>query len=271
MFISSRDNPRIKRLHKLMTSRKARLEAREFVVEGMRSCIDAAWSFRNGISLDISGVYFVKEAVNSFSDRLDVSALYELPEELLFEITQEIADKLSDTETSQGIFMTAKAVDISLTEEAIKPDGKYLILDGLQDPGNLGTIIRTSDAVGVDGVVLTGNCVDLYNPKVVRSTMGSLARVPIFVENNKAKVFDTFENRKIRTCAAVVSNGKKITDFDFCQGCAVVIGNEGRGLDQSTVDLCDDRVSIKMHGNIESLNAASAATIFLWEMTRGTK
>ena len=269
MVITSRENPRIKRISKLLTSRKARSEEGEFVIEGMRGCLDAIKSFRDGSALEVTGIYYVPRLVSAYDGKLSADIISDVSDNLKFEITKEIADRLSDAETSQGVFVTAKTVDIPFKTDDLKFDGKYIVLDGLQDPGNLGTILRTSDAVGVDGVILTGNCVDLYNPKTVRSTVGSLARVRICIENDKAKLFDSFRSKGIKTAAAVVSGGFEIRSFDFDCGCAVVIGNEGRGLDSDTVGMCSDRVTIRMRGNIESLNAATAAAIFLWEMTRG--
>lgn len=267
MVITSRDNPKIKQLAKLYSSRKYRRETGLFVIEGVRGCLDALRdnAEHDGL-IDVAAVYYTERAVGGSEDVLSV--LERLPESKRFVITEEIADKISDTDSCQGIFVVAKCPDKPFFGDALKADGKYLILDELQDPGNLGTMIRTSDAVGLDGVVLTGGCVDLYNPKVVRSAVGSMPRVDIFVEKDSKLVLETFRERGIRTAAAVIDGGVEIKSFDFSGGCAVVIGNEGRGLAQESVKLCSDRVSIAMHGHIDSLNAATAATIFLWEMTR---
>lgn len=267
MVITSKDNPRIKQLARLYSSRKYRRETGLFVIEGVRGCLDA---LRDNVEqdglIDIEAVYYT-DGVLASSER-DMSVLERLPEDKKFVITDEIADKISDTDSCQGIFVVARCLDKPFSGEALKAEGKYLILDELQDPGNLGTMIRTSDAVGLDGVVLTGGCVDLYNPKVVRSAVGSMPRVDIFVEKDSRLVLTTLRERGIRTAAAVISGGVEIKSFDFSGGCAVVIGNEGRGLARESVELCDHKVSIAMHGHIDSLNAATAATIFLWEMTR---
>lgn len=267
MVITSKDNPRIKQLAKLYSNRKYRRETGLFVVEGIRGCLDALCdNVEHDGLIDIEAVYHTEKAFDGLERALTV--LEQIPESKRFVITEEIADKISDTDSCQGIFVVAKCTDKPFSGEALKADGKYLILDGLQDPGNLGTMIRTSDAVGLDGVVLTGDCVDLYNPKVVRSAVGSMPRVDIFVEKDCGLVLGTFREKGIRTAAAVISGGVEIKSFDFSGGCAVVIGNEGRGLAHESVELCSDKVSIAMHGHIDSLNAATAATIFLWEMTR---
>ena len=268
MLITSKDNPKIKQLAKLYSNRKYRRETGLFVIEGIRGCVDAVLDDveHDGL-ISVEAVYYVEGAFDNelewFPERLSI-----LPENKRFVITREIADRISDTDSCQGMFVVAKTLDKPFSEDALKAGGKYLILDELQDPGNLGTMIRTSDAVGLDGIVLTGNCVDLYNPKTVRSAVGSMPRVDIFIEKDFERVTEAFRLKGIPTAAAVISGGENILHYDFSGGCAVVIGNEGRGLAHDHVKLCSDKVSIAMHGHIDSLNAATAATIFLWEMMR---
>lgn len=268
MVITSKDNSKIKQLAKLYSNRKYRRETGLFVIEGIRGCVDAlADSTLNGGNMEIEGIYYLEElfegVCSGYKPELEL-----LPEDKRFIITREIADKISDTDACQGIFVTAKMLDKPFSEDTLKRGGKYLILDELQDPGNLGTMIRTSDAVGLDGIVLTGNCVDLYNPKTVRSAVGSMPRVDIFVERDFERVIEGFKLKGIPTAAAVIDGGTEIRQYDFSKGCAVVIGNEGRGLTHDHAEMCSNKVTIAMHGHIDSLNAATAATIFLWEMTR---
>ena len=267
--ITSRNNAGIKLLAKLLSSKRTRNEQHSFVIEGIRGCTDALASERDADRIDIRALYYVPEMTESFGSERLSSLIEALDEKKRFEITREIADKISAADTSQGIFIVAGQFDNCLGAEMLRSDGKYLVLEGLQDPGNLGTMIRTADAVGIDGIILTGNCVDLYNPKVVRSAAGSMPRVDLFVENDVCKVFELLKAAGIRSAAAVISGGQDIVGFGFQKGCAVVIGNEGSGLTDETADLCDDRISIRMHGSIDSLNAATAAAIILWEMTRG--
>ncbi len=266
MQIVSKDNPRIKLLGRLLSSRKARSENGLFVIEGARGCADALRSAEGENGLGIAGVYYVPEQIESGSSLAEL--IGSADGSLLFEITADIARKVSSAETSQGIFVIAKQLDSRLTAESVVSGGKYLVLDGLQDPGNLGTMIRTADAVGITGMILTGNCVDLYNPKTVRSAVGSLPRVDIFVEKDREAVYPLLADKGIRTAAAVISGGTEVREFDFSGGCAVVIGNEGSGLDSTATELCSDRVTIGMSGSIDSLNAAAAAAILLWEMMR---
>lgn len=269
MHIISKDNPKVKLYKKLSSSKKARDELGLFTVEGARNCVDTAYEALDG-RISVHSLFYTQRAVEKYSEALSTDNLFKcVSEDCCFEISQEIAEKMTDEGSSQGIFMIAHKVDKGFDAGLLKSEGKYLVLDGLQDPGNLGTLLRTADAVGVDGVVLTGNCVDLYNPKVVRSAMGSIARLDLFVVKDFSGVVKTFDEIGVETAAAVVRDGDSITDFDFKKPCAVVIGNEGKGLPKDHVDLCGSIVTIKMQGNIESLNAACAGTIILWEMFRG--
>lgn len=270
MKIESKDNPKIKHLKKLYSSRKARDKESLFVIEGVRGCVDAVMGelADGNVVFEIEGIFYTEKSVRNYEEYLPTYLFDNMPESKKFEITEDLAAKISDTSTSQGVFVVAKKTDKAFDDGVIKSEGKYIILDNLQDPGNLGTMLRTSDAVGVDGVILTGECVDLYNPKVVRSAVGSLPRVNIYIEKDYERVLSAFKCAGIKTAAAVVSGGISITDYDFSKGCAVVIGNEGRGLADDRVKLCDDKVTIQMRGHMDSLNAAVAGTIFLWEMMK---
>lgn len=268
MMISSRDNPNIKQLVKLLTSKKERGESGLFVAEGMRICADAI-AEASAKKIEISEIFYTNQVAEKLAQHHSFDCFESINDETKIEISPELADKISDTGATQGVFVVIKKLDKSLSVDKIKGDGKYIILNNIQDPGNVGTIIRTADAVGVDGIILTNNCCDVYNPKCVRSTMGSLFRRNIFIENDFEKVVKLMSECSVKTMAAVVSDeAEDITAVDFSCGCAVVIGNEGNGLSDVHVMLCDKRVTIKMKGNINSLNAASAGTILLWEMFR---
>ena len=265
MFISSKDNPKIKRLAALLSAKKHRTAEGVFVIEGMRGCVDAVREHLDGL-LEIEALFYVRDAKESFAQRLDTGVFDSLDESMIFEITSELADKVSLEGNTQGAFVIARAVHKPLPERL---DGRrYVVLDNIQDPGNLGTVLRTADAVGADGVILTNNCTELYNPKVVRSTMGSICRVNIYVENSFERVIDTFRASGICSVAAVVRNGSLLSSYRFADRCAVVIGNEGRGLSDEHTAICDERVTIDMHGRLDSLNASVAAAVIMWEMSK---
>lgn len=269
MHINSKDNPKIKLYKKLAVSKKYRDEQSLFTIEGARNCVDTAYEALNG-NIAVEAVFYTSRAVEKYRKTLSVDDIFRCTDDdRIYEISDDVALKMTDEGSSQGIFMIAHKLDRDLCENELDRNGKYLVLDGLQDPGNLGTLLRTADAVGASGVVLTDNCVDLYNPKVVRSAMGSISRLKLFVVNSFERVAETFDAIGIETVAAVVRNGEDITGFSFSKPCAVVIGNEGRGLSDEHIALCSKKVTIAMHGNIESLNAACAGTIILWEMFRG--
>ena len=207
MIINSKDNPKIKLFRKLMSGKKARDEYGLFVLEGARLCADAAKESLDG-NIEIKYIFISEQANKKYYDLLENSGLRKcVKDDCLFEISDELAEKMSDEGKSQGVFIIAEKLDKEFSVDNILKSGRYIVLDGLQDPGNVGTLLRTADAVGASGVVLTGNCADVYNPKVVRSAMGSMSRINIFVENDFEKVVGLFKNQGIRVSAAVVSGG----------------------------------------------------------------
>lgn len=254
-LITSKDNPSIKLYRKLSDSKKARREYGLFVLEGARLCFDSS-----AVSM-IKLLIITESACEKYYDNLSV-----LQNDFIV-ISNELGDKLSDTVNTQGVFAICRMpskIDIS---DFVENEGKYIVLNSLQDPSNIGTIIRTSDALGINGVILCG-CCDLYNPKVIRGTMGSVFRIKT-LETNFYDIVSEFKLKKITSYATVVDKtAKSLTECDLSSGCAVVIGNEGNGLSREDIALCDDKFTIRMQGSIESFNAATAATIVLWEMSR---
>lgn len=268
MHIISKDNPKIKLCMKLASSKKVRQETGLFFIEGARLCGDALKEWRLG-RLDISAVFASENALQKYCDYIDLKFFEDSKSDIFYTVDENICKKISDTKANQGVFAIVKIKDNRLYLDCIKPGGKYLILNNLQDPGNLGTLLRTADAVGIDGVVLSNNCCDVYNPKVLRSAMGSIFRVNVYISNDFSETVEVFKNKGIKISAAVVDkDAVSIINADFSRGSAVVIGNEGNGLSRDDVLLCDERITIKMHGNINSLNAAMAGGIILWEMKR---
>ena len=176
---------------------------------------------------------------------------------------------MAETEHTQGVFAVCRMPVQKSWDEILQEKGKYAVLHQLQDPGNAGMILRTADALGVNAVIFCGSC-DVYSPKVVRATMGSLFRVPIAVITEAEEVFHALKARGIESWAAVVQGQAELAgECRFGIGsCAVWIGNEGNGLPDAVASRCEHRITIPMHGTIESLNAAMAAGILMWEMTK---
>jgi len=253
--ITSKDNPTIKLYRKLSDSKKSRKENGLFVLEGLRLCFDSS-----AVSM-IELLIITETAYKKYSDKL--SGI----EKNIMKISDELGDKLSDTVNTQGVFAICKIPEKTELIDFVNHNGKYIVLDSLQDPSNVGTIIRTADALGIDGVVLC-KCCDLYNPKVIRGTMGSVFRIKT-IETDFEKLISEFRLKNITSFAAVVDKSvKSLVECDFSGGCAAIIGNEGNGLSEESIELCDEKFTIKMQGSIESFNASTAATIILWEMSK---
>ncbi len=261
MLILSRDNPRIKRFARLKDKRSAREEEGLFVLEGARIVFDALRE-----DAPLCEAFYTKSAIERFPET--VRPLIELLGDSAFEISDEVSEKLSATATSQGVFAICSRLDKTEPLDKIVYGKKFVVLDSLQDPGNVGTILRTADAFGADGVFLC-DCCDVYGPKTVRSTMGSLFRVPFCDTLSAKEAVEKLKGLGAEVLAAVVDGGAEdIKKISFAERCAVVIGNEGNGLSDETVALCDRRITIKMRGSIESLNAATAAAVLLWELSK---
>lgn len=259
-LITSRDNPNIKLFRKLTESKKYRRETGMFTLEGIRLISDAAKE-----NAELHSV-FVTESFLKKLDKQGEALDFPWAADLLV-ISDGLGKSISDTSSAQGVFAVCKAIARPHFSQVIKRGGRYLLLCSLQDPGNLGTIIRTADAVGLDGVFLS-ECCELYNPKVIRSTMGSLFRLNVS-EVGFEEIFPIFEQREVPSYAAVIDrDAVSLTDCDFSEGGVVLIGNEGNGLPENIAGACEKKLTIKMNGNINSLNAAMAAGIIMWELVK---
>ncbi|MCG4586237.1 23S rRNA (guanosine(2251)-2'-O)-methyltransferase RlmB, partial [Anaerosalibacter bizertensis] len=186
----------------------------------------------------------------------------------LINLPNRLLKDISDTKNPQGILAVLNFNDIDFRVILEKKDKFIIILDEIQDPGNMGTIIRTADAFGASGVVLTPNCVDIYNPKVVRSTMGSLFHIPIAQVEDKIQLIEELKNKHVKIYATSLESANYVYDIDFRRDFALVIGNESKGISQQILDLADNIVKIPIMGNAESLNAAIASSIIMYETVR---
>ncbi len=258
--ITSRNNEKIKHAAKLCADSSYRKKTGEFLLEGLRLCCDAA---QNGIAPE--SVFVTESAVEKSSNELDV-LLNSAKEK--FVITNEIAQKLSDTKNTQGVFCVCKTLDKFYNIDKININGIYVALENVQTPGNLGAVARTAEALGLDGIILNGGC-DIYNPKALRAAMGSLLRINVFNANNLPEFLNQCSLKGLNTYAAVPDNDAlPVTQIDTSHGMVCVIGNEGNGLTSDVIAACTQKVTIVMKGRAESLNAAAAAGIIMWEMVR---
>ncbi len=244
--ITSYDNPKLKKVRGLMKRSRFRREEGAFVAEGIRM-------YRE-IPEELLLETYVSE---SFSAKHP-----EISGEI---VSDRCFKRLSDTETPQGILAVAKIEERSLSDYLSEKEGLYVVVEGLQDPGNLGTIMRTGEAAGLKCLIADRNTVDVYSPKTVRSTMGSILRVPcVYVDDLKG----TIEEMKRAGVSVYAADLKGEADFhkvSYEPLCAFLIGNEGKGLSREISDLADMKVKIPMKGKVESLNAAISAALLMYE------
>ena len=175
---------------------------------------------------------------------------------------------MSDTKTPQGVLCLMKWPRYSLDDLLIRRNGIFVVLEDLQDPGNLGTIIRTGEGAGIAGVIMSRDTVDIFNPKTIRATMGSIYRVPFVYVQDLGEAIGKLQKADITVYAAHLKGTGYYDAFDYTGGSAFLIGNEGNGLKEQTVDMADTYVKIPMAGRVESLNAAIATTLFMYEAAR---
>lgn len=255
-IITSRENPLIKLVAALQVSSEKRKRNGLFVLEGLRICKDAC---DNGIKFDkliVSDAAAEKYAADTEKFSLISDECYKIPDSLF--------KKISDTKTPQGIIAVAK---MPVTGSCgIDKNGKYIALENVSDPSNLGAVSRTADALGVNGIILSSDGCDPYSPKALRASMGTLLRVPVFVTESFA---ETLKSTGLKRYACVVDKtAESIKEQSFENGSVVMIGNEANGLTDSAKQSADVLVTIPMTGRAESLNAAAAAAIAMWEMMK---
>lgn len=259
-IIESRDNPKIKLYRKLVNSKKERGRYRLFPLEGSRLIFDALSS-----GAAIKQIFIAESRLEDYTPELGRLAGNNVKISI---ISEKIGNYICATENTQGIFAECGFLDNASVTDNLKKNGKYAVLYRIQDPGNAGMIIRTAEALGLDGVIFCGSC-DVYNPKTVRATMGSLFRIPVFRDIDENSLFTALSAVDIKSFAAVVDkDAEDVKKTDFTRGGAVFIGNEGNGLDKDISSKCGERITIRMKGNAQSLNAAMAAGIIMWELMR---
>lgn len=253
--ITSKNNQLFKDTKKLFTSSRARKQADAFVLEGARLTFDVLNSVY-GVRLFLT----TKKAYDKFADKAD--KMIQKAEHSYF-ISEELAQRLGETENSQGIFAVCE-----MKKQSDDICGRRIIaLDNLQDPANLGAIIRTAEALGIDGII-THNCCDIYNPKALRASMGSLLRMKISDTCDLKAMLDDMRGEYKIYATVPSDSATKITDIDFSGNVICIIGNEANGVDEQIIKMSDKAITIPMLGKAESLNAGVAAAITMWEMLR---
>lgn len=256
-MISSTRNDQVKMVIELKKKARARNEAGLFVVEGVRMALE--------LPKDRTERVYVSESFlkNPDSSRI----LKELPG--CETVTDSVFSSMSDTQTPQGILALVKQYEYKLSDVlGAKGAAHLMVLENLQDPGNLGTIIRAGEGAGITGVIMSRDTVDIYNPKVIRSTMGSVFRVPFFYTDDILRTAVELKENRIRLFAAHLEGRNNYEEEDYTGNTGFLIGNEGSGLTDALSGLADTWVKIPMAGRVESLNAAIAASILMFEAAR---
>ncbi len=255
--ITAKNNPKIKEIKGLLTSSKDRKNSGLFVLEGVRLCCDAVKS-----GCEITSVFCTETCAEKYAD--SINELKNATSDFFF-VSEDVLKSISDTVTPQGVVCAVKMCSNNFEYESGK---RYIALDTIQNPDNLGAISRTAEAFGIDGMVICGGC-DIYNPKALRASMGALFRLPVKVCTNLKDEISLCKKVGIQSFATVPDRDAcDITKTDFGKGAFCIIGNEGNGVSKEVIDACDRKITIKMQGRAESLNAAAAASITMWELVK---
>lgn len=256
-IITSKDNDIIKSVRKLK-EKKFRDQNNEYIVEGIKMIKEAILE-----EAVIKLIIVCEENVNSGT--IDKKLLYEIAKYECIYVNKKIFSLITDVQNPQGILAV---IEKQNSEENIdyKQD-VIVVLDGIQDPGNLGTILRTIDSVGLNQVIVSKETADAYNPKVVRSTMGAIFRVNIIESDNLLETLKNLKKHKYKVMATSLETQNSIYDVDYNKK-VIVIGNEANGVSKEILDYSDEKIKIPMLGKTESLNASVATAVILYEYVR---
>lgn len=265
-MINSTSNKQVKRVVNLRTKAKARREEGMYVAEGLRMC-------RECRKEEVDSLYVTEPFLAEEENRRWLSSYrYEL-------VTEAVMNTMADTKTPQGVLAVVRQRSYRLEDILAGKAGlvsapsqekphTIMILETLQDPGNLGTIIRAGEGAGITGVVMNKETADIYNPKVIRSTMGSIFRVPFVYVDSLGEACREMKAHGVRLFAAHLKGTNNYDKEDYTDSVGFLIGNEANGLTEETAALADCYIRIPMAGKVESLNAAVAASVLMFEAAR---
>lgn len=253
--IQSKDNSLIKEVKKLK-DKKYRTESNKFLIEGFRFVGEALQS-----DFEVTLVFISENALdrwNSFSmqDKVQKNAKVYL-------VHDQVLKVISSTDTPQGVVAVVSNKNIAVENK----QGFYILADKIQDPGNMGTIIRTAHASGALGVIITKGTVDIYNEKTLRSTMGSIFHIPIIHDSNLESI-EILKNSGFKLVISSLDTDKNFYDVDLKDKVIIAVGNEGNGVSSELIHIADTKVKIPMPGGAESLNVSIAASIMMFESVR---
>ena len=257
MVITSKDNETVKKIRKLK-EKKYRDQNGKYIIEGVKL-------IREAISeeADIETIVVCDNCVKT--GEIDSKVLYEIAKYNCVYVDEKVFNNMTDVQNPQGLLAVVEKKntdkDIKYNEDVI------VVLDDIQDPGNLGTILRTIDSVGLTQVIVSKKSGDVFNPKVVRSTMGAIFRVNIIESENLVNTLKEIKKHKFKVVATSLQTEESIYDIEY-KKTAIVIGNEANGVSKEVLEMSDKKVKIPMPGKTESLNAAVATGVILYEYVR---
>ncbi|MBC5997459.1 RNA methyltransferase [Romboutsia ilealis] len=260
IMISSKDNEKIKYTKSLLKT-KGRTKEGKFIIEGYRILTLAIECKAN---LDY---VFINEEFENKKEHLDFLKILKEKNVKIYKTTNKIFKELVDTENTQGI-LAVVGFKNRYIDNNINDSHKFvLILDRIQDPGNMGTIIRTADAAGVDAIINLKGCVDIYNPKVIRSTMGSIFDMNI-IQSNQEDTLRVLKEKGFEIVSSYLNTDNYYNTVSYKDKVALVIGNEANGVNDELIEESDTLVKIPIYGNAESLNAAISSAILMYEIKK---
>jgi TrmH family RNA methyltransferase len=248
---------------KSLKLKKSRDDRNQFFIEGTRIFEEALAS-----NCRVSSVFFSE----TFSESDYAKGLQKEPRLKnvpIHIVADKIFDEISDTENPQGILCVIDKI-IWNDKEILQGSEFFILLESIQDPGNMGTIIRTADAAGADAIILSKKCVDIYNPKVLRATMGSVFHIPILLDVDTTQTINVLKDAGVKVFASHLEAKKEYFEVNLTGKIAVIIGNEANGISEEVAVLADELIKIPMPGDAESLNASVAAAIIAFERVRQT-
>ena len=253
-MITSASNQQIKNISALIKKAKERRNQGCFVVECRKMCLEAP---KDRIIATYVSESFAKES--PFVS--EIKGSYEI-------VADNIFKSITDTQTPQGILSIVKMPEYSVDSLLDGDRTHLLILDSIQDPGNLGTMLRTGEGAGITGLIMNKTTVDIYNPKTIRSTMGSLYRVPFIIVDDLVDTLSELKEYGVKLYAAHLKGESSYDEQSYQGACGFLIGNEGNGLSDEVAECADTYIRIPMGGEVESLNAAVSAALLMYECSR---
>lgn len=257
MTITSKDNETIKHIRKLK-EKKYRDEYGEYVIEGIKLINEAIEENANIKTI------LVCDNCNKI-EKINQNSMYEVAKQNCLYVDEKVFNTITDVQNPQGILAvvekSGEEKEINYNEDVI------VVLDDIQDPGNIGTILRTLDSVGLSQVIISKRSGDVYNSKVVRSTMGAIFRVKIIESENLADTLKTIKKHKFKVVSTSLDTDKSMYDIEY-KKVAIVVGNEANGVSKEIQDMSDEKIKIPMLGKTESLNVSVATGVVLYEYVR---